>query len=116
LASLTSAENRGGCATERALQRGFAIVIRTAKEMAEKIETTGDPARSYLTQSRKGIDRKLYLKDLAELLPEAGDGNGLQFTVLLAQPRCVSPHVRASHPQCPAIGRELCRSRSVRLR
>jgi len=47
-------------AFERALDREFQAVIRTAKEMAGKIEQLADlwDLESYLTQSRKAIDRK----------------------------------------------------------
>src|SRR5216684_9408509 len=47
-------------AFERALDREFQAVIRTAKEMAGKIEQPTDlwDLESYLTQSRKEIDRK----------------------------------------------------------
>jgi len=47
-------------AFEQALDREFQAVIRTAKEMAGKIEQPADfwDLESYLTQSRKAIDRK----------------------------------------------------------
>ena len=47
-------------AFERALDREFQAVIRTAKEMAGKIEQPAElwDLESYLTQSRKAIDRK----------------------------------------------------------
>jgi hypothetical protein len=78
MASLPGAENRLGLATERnlkwshtekgiarkaferALDRDFQAVIRTAKEMAGKIEQPADlwNLESYLTESRKEIDHK----------------------------------------------------------
>jgi len=78
MASLPSAENQGDHAMprdlkwshtekgiarkafQRALDREFQAVIRTAKEMAGKIEQPTDlwDLESYLTQSRKEIDRK----------------------------------------------------------
>jgi hypothetical protein len=78
MASLPSAENRRGPATARdlkwshtekgiarrafepALDRDFQAVIRTAKVMAGKIEQPADlwNLESYLTESRKEIDRK----------------------------------------------------------
>jgi hypothetical protein len=47
-------------AYERALDREFQAVIRTAKEMAGKIEQPADlwDLESYLTESRREIDRK----------------------------------------------------------
>jgi len=47
-------------AFERALKREFHAVIRTAKEMAAKIEQPADlwDLESYLTKSRREIDRK----------------------------------------------------------
>ncbi len=47
-------------AFERALEREFEAVIRSAKEMAGKIRQPADlwDLESYLTQSRKAIDRK----------------------------------------------------------
>jgi hypothetical protein len=47
-------------AYERALDREFQAVIRTAKEMAGKIEQPADhwDLESYLTKSRREIDRK----------------------------------------------------------
>jgi|SRR5207302_5768650 len=44
----------------RALEREFEVVIREAKEMAGKIEQPSDlwDLESFLTQSRKEIDRK----------------------------------------------------------
>src|SRR5690349_4935437 len=47
-------------AFERALEREFEAAIRTAKEMAGKIRQPADlwDLESYLTQSRKAIDRK----------------------------------------------------------
>ena len=78
MASLPSAENRSDHAMardlkwshtergiarkafERALDREFQAVIRTAKEMAGKIEQPADlwDLEPYLTQTRKEIDRK----------------------------------------------------------